>query len=213
MRLRKSRIHAIDTMLRTRWLNKSTIVSDGGFSIWAGRDQAAYRRNGDNLESRIMMLIEKRFSLSRAAVFGLALATSATFGAGAVLASAMSLQAISEPSNTAAKFTGTWRWIFKGKSVVTMVLAPSGEGFTGSLTAIQGIDLDNDGSILKIEPGEGTIPIFKTSLDGSVLHFTTKDEDDTVEWAVTLKDDGNAEVQGVAAGAPAMKPIAAEKVR
>jgi hypothetical protein len=159
-----------------------------------------------------MILIEKRLSLLRAAVFGLALA-SATFGAGVVLASAISLQASSEPSNTAPKFTGTWHWMFKGKSVATMVLAPSGTGFIGSVTAIQGIDLDNDGSILKIEPGEGTIPILNTSLDGSVLHFTTKDADDAVEWAVTLKDDGNAEVRGVAVGAPAMKPIAAEKVR
>jgi hypothetical protein len=160
-----------------------------------------------------MMLIEKRLLLSGAAAFGLALATSATFGAGAVLASAMSLQAISQSSNAAAKFTGTWHWMFKGKSVVTMVLAPSGAGFTGSITAIQGINLDNDGSILKIEPGEGTIPISNTSLGGSVLRFTTKDEDDTAEWTVTLKDDGNAEVQGVEAGAPAMKPIAAVKVR
>ena len=103
--------------------------------------------------------------------------------------------------------------MFKGKSVVTMVLAPSSAGFIGSITAIQGIDLDNDGSILKIEPGEGTIPIFKTALDGSVLHFATKDEDDTAEWTVTLKADGNAEVRGVAVGVPAMKPIAAEKVR
>jgi hypothetical protein len=159
-----------------------------------------------------MMLIEKRLLLSRAAVIGLVLATSATFGSGVVLASAMSLQSSSE-SSPAAKFTGTWHWMFKGKSVVTMVLAPSGAGFIGSITAIEGIDLDHDGSILKIEPGEGTIPISKASLDGSVLHFTTKDEDDTAEWTVTLKDDGNAEVRGVAAGAPAMKPIAAEKVR
>jgi hypothetical protein len=211
--VRKSKILAIDTMFRTGWLNKSAILSDEAFRSGADETQAAYRRNGDNLESQIMMPIEKRLLLSRAAVFGLVLATSATFGAGAVLASAMSLQAISEPSTTAARFTGTWHWMFKGKSVVTMVLAPSEAGFIGSITAIQGIDLDNDGSILKIEPGEGTIPISKTSLDGSVLHFTTKDEDDTAEWTVTLKDDGNAEVRGVAAGAPAMKPIAAEKIR
>jgi hypothetical protein len=32
-------------MFRTRWLNRSTIVSDEGFSIWVGRDQVVYRRN------------------------------------------------------------------------------------------------------------------------------------------------------------------------
>ncbi len=160
-----------------------------------------------------MKLIEKRPSLSRAAVFRLALATISTFAAGGVRASTMSLQAISEPSNSATKFTGTWHWMFKGKSVVTMVLAPSEAGFTGSITALQGIQVDEDGSLLGIEPGEGTIPILNASLDGSVLHFATKDGDDKVEWTVTLKDDGNAEVRGVGAEAPAMKPIAAEKVR
>ena len=70
----------------------------------------------------------------------------------------MSLQATSDPSRTAAKFTGTWLWMFKGKSVVMMVLAPSGAGFIGSITATLGIDLDNDGSILKIEPGGGHNP-------------------------------------------------------
>ena len=53
--------------------------------------------DGENLETRIMMLTEKRLSLSRAGVIGLALATSITFGAGAVLAHAISLQAGSDP--------------------------------------------------------------------------------------------------------------------
>jgi hypothetical protein len=159
-----------------------------------------------------MMPIEKTISLLLGAAFGLALAI-ATPLARAIITPAMSLQASSGPSSIETKFEGTWHWMLKGKSVATMILAPSGAGLSGSLTAIQGIQLDSDGTVLAIEPGEGTIPILKTSLDGSVLHFTTKDEDDTVEWAVTLKDDGNAEVRGVGPGAPAMKPIAAQKAR
>jgi hypothetical protein len=92
--------------------------------------------------------------------------------------------------------------MLKGKSVATMTLAPSGAGLSGSLTAIQGIQLDNDGTVLAIEPGEGMIPILKTSLDGSVLHFTTKDEDDTVEWAVTFEGRWKCRGTGCWAGSP-----------
>ena len=48
--------------------------------------------DGDNLEARIMMLTEKRTSLSRAGLIGLALATSFLFGSSTVLARAVSLQ-------------------------------------------------------------------------------------------------------------------------
>jgi hypothetical protein len=72
------------------------------------------------------------------------LATSIAFGAGAVLAHAMSLQASSEPSNTAEKFAGTWYWMFDGKSFATMILVQSGSGLTGSVTAPQ-IRLNDDG--------------------------------------------------------------------
>jgi hypothetical protein len=78
--------------------------------------------DGDNLEARIMMLTGKTLLLSRTGVIGLALATSVTFSAGAVLAHAMSLQAGSEPSTRADKFMGTWHWMFDGSSFVTMVL-------------------------------------------------------------------------------------------
>src|SRR5215472_345527 len=48
--------------------------------------------DGDNLEDRIMVLTKKTLSLSRTGVIGLALATSITFAAGAVLAHSMTLQ-------------------------------------------------------------------------------------------------------------------------
>lgn len=51
--------------------------------------------DGENLETRIMTLTEKRLSLSRAALIGLAFATTITFGAGAVLARAIGKQALS----------------------------------------------------------------------------------------------------------------------
>jgi len=165
--------------------------------------------DGDNLETRITMLTEKTLSLSRTGVMGLALATSTTFGAGAVLAHAMSLQARSEPSNTAEKFAGTWHWMFDGRSFATMILVRSGSGFTGSATPSR-IALNDDGGLLRADPSEDSTPkpITKARLEGSALHITVMDG---FEFIVTLKDDTHAEIHPKGAP-PNMKPIPAERV-
>src|SRR5258705_7708890 len=165
--------------------------------------------DGDNLEARIMMLTEKRLSLSRASVIGLALATSITFSAGAVVAHAMSLQASSQPSNTAEKFAGTWHWMFDGKSFATMSLVRSGSGFTGSVTGSQ-IALNDDGGLLRADPSDDSKPkpITKATLEGSALHITVADG---FEFMVTLKDNTHAEIRPVGAP-PNMKPIPAERI-
>jgi beta-lactamase regulating signal transducer with metallopeptidase domain len=165
--------------------------------------------DGDNLEARIMMLTEKRISLSRASVIGLVLATSMTFSAGAVVAHAMSLQASSQPSNTAEKFAGTWHWMFDGKSFATMILVRSGSGFTGSVTESR-IALSDDGGILRADPSDDSKPkpITKATLEGSALHITVEGG---FEFMVTLKDNAHAEVHPVGA-APNMKAIPAEKI-
>lgn len=165
--------------------------------------------DGDNLETRIMMLTEKRLSLSRAGVLALTLAASITFGASAVLAHTMTLQATSESSNTAQKFAGTWHWIFKGKSFATMVLVPNGSSFSGSITK-SGIALDENGELSQADPTEDPpSPIAKSSLEDSALHLTLADG---MEFTVTLKDDMHAAIHPGGAP-PNMKPIPAEKVR
>lgn len=165
--------------------------------------------DGDNLEARIMMLTEKRLSLSRTSVIGLILATSITFSAGAVVAHAMSLQASSQPSNTAEKFAGTWHWMFDGKSFATMILVRSGSGFTGSVTGSQ-IALNDDGGLLRADPSDDSKPkqITKATLEGSALHITVADG---FEFMVTLKDNTHAEIRPVGAP-PNMKPIPAERI-
>jgi beta-lactamase regulating signal transducer with metallopeptidase domain len=168
--------------------------------------------DGDNLETRIMMLTEKTLSLSRAGLVGLALATSITFGAGAVLAHAMSLQAGSEPSNTSEKFAGTWHWMFNGKSFSTMILIRDGSGFTGTVTPSR-IALNDDGGLSRADPSEDSTPkpITKATLEGSALHVTLMDGHEPFEFTVTLKDDTHAEIHPKGAP-PNMKPIPAEKV-
>lgn len=169
--------------------------------------------DGDNLEDRIMMLTEKKLSLSRAGVTGLVLAMALTFGAGAVLARAISLQANSKMSSAAEQFAGTWHWMFNKKSFATMILAWDGSRFTGSVTESR-IALNPDGTLSMADPTENSAPspISNARLEGSALRVTVKDGDETFEFTVTLKDQTHAEIHPT--GAPAnMKPIAAEKVR
>lgn len=167
--------------------------------------------DGDNLEARIRILTEKRHSLPRASVIGLALAMSITFGASAVLAHAMSLQASSETSNMTEKFAGTWHWMFDGRSFSTMTLIRSGSGLTGSVTPSR-IALDDDGELLRADPSEDSTPtsITKATLEGSALHVRVGGGNMSFEFIVTLKDDTHAEIHPVGAP-PNMKPIPAEK--
>jgi len=166
--------------------------------------------DGDNLETRIMMLTKKNHVLSRTRAFALALAAIVTFSGGAVLAHATSFEASSRASKTAEKFAGTWHWMFNGSSFSTMILTRSGAGFTGSITESR-IELNDDGGLLHADPSENTAPkpIAKGKLEASTLRITVSDG---FEFTVTLKDDTHAEIRPV--GAPSnMKPILAEKVR
>jgi hypothetical protein len=168
--------------------------------------------DGDNLETRIMMLTERKLSLSRAGVIGLTLAMSIPLGAGAVLARAMSLQEGSVSSKTAQTLAGTWHWMFGGKSFATMILVRDGSGFKGSVTESH-IALNDDGGLSRADPTDKTapVPISKAELTGSALHVTVGDGSRPFEFTVTLKDETHAEIHPVGAP-PNMRPIPAEKV-
>lgn len=162
----------------------------------------------DNLETRIMMLTEKKPLLSRVGAIVLTLAISIPFCAGAVLARAMSLQADSASTSLSQSFAGTWHWMFDGKSFATMILVRDGSSFTGSATPSR-IKLNDDGSLLRADPSEDStpVPITKAWMEGSALHIIT----DGMHFIVTLKDDTHAEIHPVGAP-PNMKPISAAKV-
>jgi beta-lactamase regulating signal transducer with metallopeptidase domain len=166
--------------------------------------------DGDNLEDRIMMLTEKRTSLSRAGLIGLALATSFLFGSSTVLARAVSLQETSASTNTAQKFAGTWHWMFHGQSFVTMILVQNGSEITGSVTE-SGIALDDNGELSRVDSSRNGAPpsqISKTKLEGNALRVRVMDG---FEFIVTLKDATHAEIHPIGAP-PNMKPIQAERV-
>jgi beta-lactamase regulating signal transducer with metallopeptidase domain len=168
--------------------------------------------DGDNLEDRIMMLTEKRTSLSRAGLIGLALATSFLFGSSTVLARAVSLQEASASTNTVKTFAGTWHWMFRGQSFSTMILVQNGSGITGTVTPSR-IALDNDGELSRADPSDDSAPspISKTKLEGNGLRVTVGDGNQPFEFIVTLKDATHAEIHPIGAP-PNMKPIRAERV-
>jgi beta-lactamase regulating signal transducer with metallopeptidase domain len=168
--------------------------------------------DGDNLEDRIMMLSEKRTSLSRAGLIGLALATSFLFGSSTVLSRAVSLQEASASTNTAQKFAGTWHWMFHGQSFATMILVQNDTGITGSVTGSK-IALGDDGELSRADPSDDSAPspISKTKLEDNVLHVTVGDGNQPFEFIVTLKDATHAEIHPIGAP-PNMKPIQAERV-
>jgi hypothetical protein len=106
-------------------------------------------------------------------------------------------------------FSGTWHWMFNGKSFATLSLVYRESGYTGSLTGAQ-IELNDDGTLSKAEAsGDPAQPVKKAWLDGSKLHIMVMDGDDPMEWIVSLKDDTHAEIRSAAMAT--MKPIAAEK--
>ena len=168
--------------------------------------------DGDNLEDRIMMLTQKKTSLSRAGLIGLAFAATFLFASGTVLARAVSLQEASASANNAQAFAGTWHWMFHGRSFATMILTQNGSGITGTVTPSR-IALDDNGELSRADPSENSTPspISKTQMEGNALHVTVLDGNETFEFLVTLKDGTHAEIHPV--GAPAnMKPIQAERM-
>jgi beta-lactamase regulating signal transducer with metallopeptidase domain len=165
--------------------------------------------DGDNLEDRIMMLTEKRTSLSLAGLLGLAMTTSFLFGSSAVLARAMSLQEASVPADAVQKFAGTWHWMFHGQSFATMILVQSDSGITGTVTPSR-IALGDDGGLSRADPSDNSTPaqITKAKVEGGALRVTVGDG---FEFMVTLKDATHAEIHPVGAP-PNMMPIQAEKI-
>ena len=136
---------------------------------------------------------------------------SITFGSGAVLACATSLQADSGSSNAAQAFAGTWHWMFKERSFATMILVRSESGFSGSVTGSK-IALNDDGELSKADPSDNSSasPITRTEMEGNGLHVTVMDGNEPFEFIVTLKDNTHAEIHPFGA-LPNMKPIPSEK--
>jgi len=159
-----------------------------------------------------MMLTEKRTSLSRAGLIGLALAISFLFGSSTVLARAVSLQEASASTNSAKKFAGTWHWMFHGQSFSTMILVQNGSWIIGSVTPSR-IALDGAGELSKADPSDNSEAslISKTKQEGNALRVTVGAGKQAFEFLVTLKDATHAEIHPIGAP-PNMKPIQAERV-
>jgi beta-lactamase regulating signal transducer with metallopeptidase domain len=167
---------------------------------------------GNDLEQRIAMLTGKALVLTRTGFIGIALATSMTFGACAMVAHALSLQASAEPAKTSDQFVGTWHWMFEGKSFVTMVILRGNGRLTGTVTGSR-IALNEDGQLDRADPSENVTPnpITKATREGSAaLRITVMDGNKPFEFVMKLKDATHADIHPTKAPAK-MKAIQAEK--
>lgn len=156
------------------------------------------------------MLTRKTLAVGSTVLAVLALMSLAPFSANARAAGS---QSSTVPRSPAHRFSGTWHWIFDGKSFATMILQSRPSGMTGSLTGTQ-IELDDDGNLKSAEASDDPpSEITKAWLDGSELHIVVMDGDDPMEWLVTLQDETHAEVRPLSGEMANMKPIPTVKAR
>jgi TonB family protein len=169
---------------------------------------------GQNLERRIMTLLDRAPRLGRRTAAMVVIGCSLVFGTCCVAASAFNFQPAAVVSEELKPFAGTWHWMFKGKPFVTMVLVPAGDHFSGYMT--NGFfDNDANGDMIDAGGEPGTSPILRTFFKGKVLHIVVQDQRDKSlsEWTMTLGGPNNAEFFTADPDVPKnLKPWPAERV-
>ncbi len=169
---------------------------------------------GQNLEKRVLMLLDRGARLSRRATAMVVIVCSFVFGSCCVAASAFNFQPAAVVSEELKPFAGTWHWMFKGKPFVTMVLVPEGDHFSGYMT--NGFfDDDADGTMINAGSEPGTSPITRTFFTGKVLHIVVVDPRDksVSNWTMTLTGPDKADFFTDETDRPQnLKPWPAERV-
>ena len=153
--------------------------------------------DGQNLENRIMTLLDhtprpnRRSAAAIAIVCGLILTTCC------VAASAFTFQPAAIVSKELQPYAGTWNWMFKGKPFIAMHLVPAGDHFTGYMT--NGFfNYDSTGTMSDAGGEPGTSNVTRTYFVGKVLHIVIEDPRDksNSEWTMTLITPDKAEFSG-----------------
>jgi hypothetical protein len=107
------------------------------------------------------------------------------------------------------RFAGTWEIKFNGAVICTIALE-TGEKISGTTSGCS-INVDNDGNLIEPdsppEPAEPE-PILNPKIDGSILSFEIRDEEDEhpTRMQIELKGEGRAELRIVDAPVK-VKPI------
>ena len=149
---------------------------------------------GQNLEHRIVSLLDQAPEFSRIRKAILAFATLSVFAPCCLAAAALTAQPAALAAADLQPYSGAWHWMFEGKSFVTIQLVPAGDHFTGYLTN-GGFDNDKTGNMIAAKSLPGKSPIIRSFFSGSVLHIIVEDGRDksTSEWTMTLIDSKKAE--------------------
>jgi TonB family protein len=170
--------------------------------------------DGQNLEKRVLMLLNREVRPSRRVTAMVVIGCSFIFGSCCLAASAFNFQPAAVMSEELRPFAGTWHWMFKGKPFVTMVLVPEGDHFSGYMT--NGFfKNDGDGTMTDAGSEPGTTPITRTFFSGKVLHIIVTDpRDNSVSsWTMTLNGPDKAEFFTDETDRPKnLKPWPAERV-
>ncbi len=149
---------------------------------------------GQNLEHRIVSLLDQAPASSRMRTAILTFATLSVFAPCCLAAAALTAQPAALAAADLQPYSGAWHWIFEGKSFVTMQLVPAGDHFTGYLTN-GSFSNDKAGNMIAAKSLPGRSPIIRSFFSGGILHIIVEDGRDksTSEWIMTLIDSKKAE--------------------
>ena len=167
--------------------------------------------DGQNLENRIMTLLDHTPRLNRRSAAATVILCGLILTTCCVAASAFTFQPAAIVSKELQPYAGSWNWMFKGKPFITMRLIPSGDHFTGYMT--NGFfNQDGNGTMTDAGGEPGTSNVSRTYFVGKVLHIVIEDPRDksNSEWTMTLITPDKAEFNSADPDRPKnMKPWAA----
>ena len=109
------------------------------------------------------------------------------------------------------KFAGTWEAKWKDKVICTVMLK-AGEHISGDMEACN-INADANGDLQEPEStgdSDPPSPILNAKLEGDMLRFELKDDDDVLKFEMKLVGEGKAELRILEAPMP-VKPIRFER--
>jgi|SRR5579871_4332901 len=178
---------AADQMGSTSEYARSLVRIAGSLAMRSTPAHALGIFEGDNLEKRVITLLNRGPKLGRRATAAAVIGCALIFGASCLAASAFNFQPAAIVSEELKPFAGTWHWMFKGKPFITMVLVPEGDHFSGYMTNAFLIN-DADGT-MDAAPEPGISPIARTFFAGKVLHIVVHSD----EWTMTLAGPDKAE--------------------
>ncbi len=111
------------------------------------------------------------------------------------------------PAAKPSDFAGTWKAEFKKTTWLVLTLRADNGSLTGTLTHSTYLSADNEGDITSVGEEMSNAKIEKATLDGSVLHIQTKDDEgDEDRYDLSLTGPDSSELKPLSSdGSPTPK--------